>query len=53
MDVGCMIFGTTLKKKRKDMRGTTVLKAGMRWQFGRNLNRYSSWGIYGRHILNM
>jgi hypothetical protein len=52
MDVGCVIFGTTLKKRRKDMRGTTVLKAGMMWQFGGNLNRHSSREIYGRHILS-
>jgi len=47
MDVGCVIFGMTLKKRRKDMRGMTVLKAGMRWQFGGNLNRHSSREIYG------
>jgi len=51
MEVGCVIFGMT-KKKQKDMREITVLKDGMRWQFGGNSNRFSSWGIYGRHILS-
>jgi hypothetical protein len=53
MDVGCVIFGMTLKKTRKDMQGTTVLKAGMRWQFGGNLNRHSSreiWAAYIEHV---
>jgi hypothetical protein len=52
MDVGCVIFGMTPKKRRKDMRGTTVLKAGMRWRFGGNLNRHSSREINERHILS-
>jgi len=52
MEVGCMIFGTIQKKKQKDMRGITVLKDGIRWRFGRNSNRYSSRGIYERHILS-
>jgi len=53
MEVGCVIFGMTPKKRRKDMQGTTVLKDGMRWRFGVNLNRYSSREIYGREILSM
>jgi len=54
MEVGCVIFGMTpKKKKRKDMRGTTVLKDGMRWWFGGNSNRHSSREIYGWHILSM
>jgi len=51
MEVGCMIFGMTPKKNQKDKREITVLKDGMRWQFGRNSNRHSSRGKYGRHIL--
>jgi hypothetical protein len=47
MEVGCVIFGMTHKKKQKDMREITVLKDGMRWRFGGNSNRHSSWGIYG------
>jgi hypothetical protein len=53
MEVGCMIFGMTLKKNKKDMRGITVLKDGMRWQFGGNSNRHSSRGKYGQHILSV
>jgi hypothetical protein len=49
---GRVIFGMTPKKNQKDMRGITVLKDGMRWRFGRNSNRHSSRGKYGRHILS-
>jgi hypothetical protein len=52
MDVGCVIFGITPKKRQNDMRGITVLKAGLRWRFDENLNCHSSREIYGRHILN-
>jgi hypothetical protein len=52
MEVGCMIFGMTPKKRRKDMRETTILNDGMRWQFGRNSNCHSSRKIYGQHILS-
>jgi len=52
MEVGCVIFGMTPKKNQKDKRGITVLKDGMRWRFGRNSNRHSSRGKYGRHILS-
>jgi len=51
MEVDCVIFDMT-KKKQKDMREITVLKDGMRWRFGGNSNRHSSWGIYGLHILS-
>jgi len=47
MEVGCVIFGMTPKKNKKDMRGITVLKDGMRWRFGGNSNRHSSRGKYG------
>jgi len=33
------------------MRGITVLKDGMKWQFGGNSNRHSSRGKYGRLYL--
>jgi len=52
MEVGCVIFGMTPKKRRKDMRGATILKDGMRWRFDGNLNRYSSREIYEWHILS-
>jgi hypothetical protein len=52
MEVGCVIFCMTHKKKQKDMREITVLKDGMRWRFGENSNHHSSRGIYGRHILS-
>jgi hypothetical protein len=52
MEVGCVIFGMTPKKRRKDMRGTTVLKDRMRGRFGGNSNRHSSREIYGWHILS-
>jgi hypothetical protein len=51
MKVGCVIFGMT-QKKQKDMREITVLKDGMRWRFGGNSNRHSSWEIYGHNILS-
>jgi len=47
MEVGCMIFGMTPKKNKKETRGKTVLKDGMRWLFGGNSNRHSSRGKYG------
>jgi len=47
-----MIFGMTPKKNQKNMRGITVLKDGMKWQFGGNSNRHSSRGKYGRHIFS-
>jgi len=47
MEVGCVIFGMTPKKNKKDMRGITILKDGMRWRFGGNSNCYSSQEIYG------
>jgi len=52
MEVGCVIFGMTQKKNKKDMGGITVLKDGMRWRFDGNSNRLSSQGKYGRHILS-
>jgi len=42
MEVGCVTFGMKPKKRQKDMRGITVLKDGMRWQFDGNSNRHSS-----------
>jgi len=36
MEVGCVIFGMTPKKNKKETRGITVLKDGMRWRFGGN-----------------
>ena len=53
MEVGCVIFGMIPKKRRKGMRGTTVLKDGMRWRFGGNSNSHSSREKYKRHILSM
>ena len=47
MEVGCMIFRMTQKKKQKDTREITVLKDEMRWRFDGNSNRHSSRGIYG------
>jgi hypothetical protein len=47
-----MIFGMTPKKNQKNMRGITVLKNGMKWQFGGNSNCHSSRGKYGRHIFS-
>jgi len=51
MEVGCVIFSMKPKKK-KETREITVLKDGMRWQFGENSNRHSSRGKYEKHILS-
>jgi hypothetical protein len=52
MEVGCVIFGMTPKNNKKETRGITVLKDGMKWWFGGNSNRHSSRGKYGRHTLS-